>query len=164
MWYLLIGRSLCSNFLKSSTKLTASKHNICMVFHWIICQTTSFPRNLRIFIIYWNYCPFLFLMVPPVPKNCCEPVSSFVCRCLFDQFLWTYFMFCLLVCLIRLSYNMQSADCAGAIFHSMMKLALDTTHSSRSKFCLQQPLIFLLLSLCSFGAVAANQFKWTFVK
>ncbi|XP_030466992.1 uncharacterized protein LOC115685973 isoform X1 [Syzygium oleosum] len=34
---------------------------------------------------------------------------------------------------LRLSYNMQSADCAGAIFHSMMKLALDTTHSSRNE-------------------------------
>ncbi|KAK3418471.1 hypothetical protein EUGRSUZ_H04421 [Eucalyptus grandis] len=34
---------------------------------------------------------------------------------------------------LRLSYNMQAADCAGAIFHSMMKLALDATHSSQNE-------------------------------
>ncbi|KAG7575670.1 W2 domain [Arabidopsis thaliana x Arabidopsis arenosa] len=31
---------------------------------------------------------------------------------------------------LRLSYNMESAHCAGAIFYSMMKLAADTPHSS----------------------------------
>ncbi|KAH9649152.1 eIF-2B GDP-GTP exchange factor subunit epsilon [Citrus sinensis] len=31
---------------------------------------------------------------------------------------------------IRLSYNMTSADCAGAVFYSMMKLAVKTPHSS----------------------------------
>ncbi|KAF3556836.1 hypothetical protein F2Q69_00017337 [Brassica cretica] len=31
---------------------------------------------------------------------------------------------------LRLSYNMESADCAGAIFYSMMKLAADSPHSS----------------------------------
>ncbi|CAH8357971.1 unnamed protein product [Eruca vesicaria subsp. sativa] len=31
---------------------------------------------------------------------------------------------------LRLSYNMESADCAGAIFYAMMKLAVDTPHSS----------------------------------
>uniref|UniRef100_A0A1J3HTX4 Translation initiation factor eIF2B subunit epsilon n=1 Tax=Noccaea caerulescens TaxID=107243 RepID=A0A1J3HTX4_NOCCA len=31
---------------------------------------------------------------------------------------------------LRLSYNMESADCAGAAFYSMMKLAVDTPHSS----------------------------------
>ncbi|KAL6211352.1 hypothetical protein ACLB2K_016579 [Fragaria x ananassa] len=30
---------------------------------------------------------------------------------------------------LRLSYNKQTADCAGAIFYSMMKLALETSHS-----------------------------------
>ncbi|CAN7103967.1 unnamed protein product [Brassica rapa subsp. narinosa] len=34
---------------------------------------------------------------------------------------------------LRLSYNMESADCAGAIFYSMMKLAVDTPHSSASE-------------------------------
>ncbi|KAJ4715515.1 translation initiation factor eIF-2B subunit epsilon-like [Melia azedarach] len=34
---------------------------------------------------------------------------------------------------LRLSYNMTSADCAGAIFYSMMKLALKTPHSSASE-------------------------------
>ncbi|KAA8536938.1 hypothetical protein F0562_029416 [Nyssa sinensis] len=36
---------------------------------------------------------------------------------------------------LRLSYNMTSADCAGAIFYSVMKLALDTPHSSTSELC-----------------------------
>ncbi|CAA0381076.1 W2 domain [Arabidopsis thaliana x Arabidopsis arenosa] len=31
---------------------------------------------------------------------------------------------------LRLSYNMESAHCAGAIFYSMMKLAVSTPHSS----------------------------------
>ncbi|KAH9680330.1 eIF-2B GDP-GTP exchange factor subunit epsilon [Citrus sinensis] len=31
---------------------------------------------------------------------------------------------------LRLSYNMTSADCAGAVFYSMMKLAIKTPHSS----------------------------------
>ncbi|XP_060218049.1 uncharacterized protein LOC132645215 [Lycium barbarum] len=31
---------------------------------------------------------------------------------------------------LRLSYNMASADCAGALFYSVMKLALDTPHDS----------------------------------
>ncbi|ESQ52106.1 hypothetical protein EUTSA_v10016297mg [Eutrema salsugineum] len=31
---------------------------------------------------------------------------------------------------LRLSYNMESADCAGATFYSMMKLAVDTPHNS----------------------------------
>ncbi|KAL0740495.1 hypothetical protein Bca4012_082008 [Brassica carinata] len=31
---------------------------------------------------------------------------------------------------LRLSYNMESADCAGAIFYSMMKRAVDTPHGS----------------------------------
>ncbi|CAK9143101.1 unnamed protein product [Ilex paraguariensis] len=31
---------------------------------------------------------------------------------------------------LRLSYNRASEDCAGALFYSMMKLALDTPHSS----------------------------------
>ncbi|GMH10355.1 hypothetical protein Nepgr_012196 [Nepenthes gracilis] len=34
---------------------------------------------------------------------------------------------------LRLSYNMTSADCAGAIFYSMMKLAIETPHSSSSE-------------------------------
>ncbi|GKV07541.1 hypothetical protein SLEP1_g19300 [Rubroshorea leprosula] len=34
---------------------------------------------------------------------------------------------------LRLSYNMASVDCAGAIFYSMMKLALDSPHTSTSK-------------------------------
>ncbi|KAF2568689.1 hypothetical protein F2Q68_00027952 [Brassica cretica] len=34
---------------------------------------------------------------------------------------------------LRLSYNMESADCAGAIFYSMMKLAVDSPHSSASE-------------------------------
>uniref|UniRef100_A0A2P2KMH8 Uncharacterized protein MANES_09G159400 n=1 Tax=Rhizophora mucronata TaxID=61149 RepID=A0A2P2KMH8_RHIMU len=31
---------------------------------------------------------------------------------------------------LRLSYNMTSADCAGAIFYALMKLALETPHNS----------------------------------
>ncbi|XP_016442154.1 uncharacterized protein LOC107767614 [Nicotiana tabacum] len=31
---------------------------------------------------------------------------------------------------LRLSYNMTSADCAGALFYSVMKLALDSPHDS----------------------------------
>lgn len=34
----------------------------------------------------------------------------------------------------RLSYNKVAADCAGAIFYSLMKFALDSPHSSSSKF------------------------------
>lgn len=34
---------------------------------------------------------------------------------------------------LRLSYNMTSADCAGAVFYSMMKLAVKTPHSSASE-------------------------------
>lgn len=34
---------------------------------------------------------------------------------------------------LRLSYNRLAADCAGAIFYSMMKLALETPHSSASE-------------------------------
>ena len=34
----------------------------------------------------------------------------------------------------RLSYNKLFTDCAGAIFYSLMKLALETPHSSPSKF------------------------------
>ncbi|XVE90136.1 hypothetical protein DITRI_Ditri20bG0053900 [Diplodiscus trichospermus] len=34
---------------------------------------------------------------------------------------------------LRLSYNMASVDCAGAIFYSMMKLAVHTLHSSSSE-------------------------------
>ncbi|KAH9680327.1 eIF-2B GDP-GTP exchange factor subunit epsilon [Citrus sinensis] len=34
---------------------------------------------------------------------------------------------------LRLSYNMTSADCAGAVFYSMMKLAIKTPHSSASE-------------------------------
>ncbi|GLT95353.1 hypothetical protein SLE2022_130390 [Rubroshorea leprosula] len=34
---------------------------------------------------------------------------------------------------LRLSYNMASVDCAGAIFYSMMKLALDSPHTSTSE-------------------------------
>ncbi|KAL2241211.1 UNVERIFIED_CONTAM: hypothetical protein Sindi_0762300, partial [Sesamum indicum] len=31
---------------------------------------------------------------------------------------------------LRLSYNLTSSDCAGALFYAMMKLALDTPHGS----------------------------------
>ncbi|KAI9186794.1 hypothetical protein LWI28_020940 [Acer negundo] len=34
---------------------------------------------------------------------------------------------------LRLSYNMTSSDCAGAIFYSMMKLSLETPHASASE-------------------------------
>ncbi|KAL1194646.1 hypothetical protein V5N11_031467 [Cardamine amara subsp. amara] len=34
---------------------------------------------------------------------------------------------------LRLAYNMDSADCAGAVFHSMMRLAVDTPHNSASE-------------------------------
>nr|DAD27618.1 TPA_asm: hypothetical protein HUJ06_029086 [Nelumbo nucifera] len=34
---------------------------------------------------------------------------------------------------LRLSYNMSFADCAGAIFYSVMKLALETPHSTNSE-------------------------------
>ncbi|KAK8541913.1 hypothetical protein V6N13_137506 [Hibiscus sabdariffa] len=34
---------------------------------------------------------------------------------------------------LRLSYNMASVDCAGAIFYSMMKLAVESPHSSASE-------------------------------
>ncbi|XVF30875.1 hypothetical protein REPUB_Repub16aG0095400 [Reevesia pubescens] len=34
---------------------------------------------------------------------------------------------------LRLSYNMASVDCAGAIFYSMMKCAVDSPHSSASE-------------------------------
>ncbi|XP_021282065.1 translation initiation factor eIF-2B subunit epsilon isoform X2 [Herrania umbratica] len=34
---------------------------------------------------------------------------------------------------LRLSYNMASVDCAGAIFYSMMKLAVESPHSSSSE-------------------------------
>uniref|UniRef100_A0A5B6ZZC6 Translation initiation factor eIF2B subunit epsilon n=1 Tax=Davidia involucrata TaxID=16924 RepID=A0A5B6ZZC6_DAVIN len=36
---------------------------------------------------------------------------------------------------LRLSYNMTAADCAGALFYSLMKLALDTPHSSATELC-----------------------------
>ncbi|XP_040999622.1 translation initiation factor eIF-2B subunit epsilon isoform X2 [Juglans microcarpa x Juglans regia] len=36
---------------------------------------------------------------------------------------------------LRLSYNKLFADCAGAIFYSMMKLALETPHTSASELC-----------------------------
>ncbi|KFK36401.1 hypothetical protein AALP_AA4G119500 [Arabis alpina] len=31
---------------------------------------------------------------------------------------------------LRMSYNMESTDCTGAVFYSMMKLAVDTPHNS----------------------------------
>ncbi|KNA21848.1 hypothetical protein SOVF_039570 [Spinacia oleracea] len=34
---------------------------------------------------------------------------------------------------LRLSYNMAAADCAGALFYSVMKLAVETPHSSISE-------------------------------
>ncbi|KAL2924714.1 putative translation initiation factor eIF-2B subunit epsilon [Bienertia sinuspersici] len=34
---------------------------------------------------------------------------------------------------LRLSYNMQASDCAGALFYSVMKLAVETPHSSNSE-------------------------------
>ncbi|KAI5676430.1 hypothetical protein M9H77_07380 [Catharanthus roseus] len=34
---------------------------------------------------------------------------------------------------LRLSYNLEAADCAGALFYSMMKLAHDTPHGSPSE-------------------------------
>ncbi|KAL4325216.1 hypothetical protein GQ457_11G006520 [Hibiscus cannabinus] len=34
---------------------------------------------------------------------------------------------------LRLSYNMASVDCAGAIFYSMMKLAVESPHSSATE-------------------------------
>ncbi|KAK3023622.1 hypothetical protein RJ639_043890 [Escallonia herrerae] len=34
---------------------------------------------------------------------------------------------------LRLSYNLTSEDCAGALFYSMMKLALDVPHSSANE-------------------------------
>ncbi|XP_038990853.1 translation initiation factor eIF-2B subunit epsilon isoform X2 [Hibiscus syriacus] len=34
---------------------------------------------------------------------------------------------------LRLSYNMASVDCAGAIFYSMMKLAVESPHNSASE-------------------------------
>ncbi|XP_010439873.1 PREDICTED: translation initiation factor eIF-2B subunit epsilon-like [Camelina sativa] len=34
---------------------------------------------------------------------------------------------------LRFSYNMASADCAGAIFYSMMRLAVDSPHNSTSE-------------------------------
>lgn len=34
---------------------------------------------------------------------------------------------------LRLSYNMQAADCAGALFYSVVKLAVETPHSSNSE-------------------------------
>ncbi|XP_059652622.1 uncharacterized protein LOC132299815 [Cornus florida] len=36
---------------------------------------------------------------------------------------------------LRLSYNLTSADCAGALFYSMIKLALDAPHNSPSELC-----------------------------
>lgn len=35
---------------------------------------------------------------------------------------------------VRLSYNKTSVDCASALFYSMMKLAIETPHSSTSKY------------------------------
>ncbi|KAG8383770.1 hypothetical protein BUALT_Bualt04G0048300 [Buddleja alternifolia] len=37
---------------------------------------------------------------------------------------------------LRLSYNLTTTDCAGALFYAMMKLALDTAHSSPGKLSL----------------------------
>lgn len=38
---------------------------------------------------------------------------------------------CILISLcFRLSYNLASSDCAGALFYAMMKLAADTPHGS----------------------------------
>ncbi|KMT14763.1 hypothetical protein BVRB_4g075290 [Beta vulgaris subsp. vulgaris] len=34
---------------------------------------------------------------------------------------------------LRLTYNMSAADCAGALFYSVMKLALETPHNSNSE-------------------------------
>ncbi|GAV64214.1 LOW QUALITY PROTEIN: Hexapep domain-containing protein/NTP_transferase domain-containing protein/W2 domain-containing protein, partial [Cephalotus follicularis] len=34
---------------------------------------------------------------------------------------------------LRLSYNMTAADCSGAVFYSMVKLALETPHSSEGE-------------------------------
>lgn len=34
---------------------------------------------------------------------------------------------------LRLSYNMTAADCAGALFYSVLKLAVETPHSSNSE-------------------------------
>ncbi|XP_037496090.1 translation initiation factor eIF-2B subunit epsilon isoform X2 [Jatropha curcas] len=36
---------------------------------------------------------------------------------------------------LRLSYNMTSADCAGAIFYAMMKLAVETSYTSAAELC-----------------------------
>ncbi|EEF49732.1 eukaryotic translation initiation factor 2b, epsilon subunit, putative [Ricinus communis] len=36
---------------------------------------------------------------------------------------------------LRLSYNMTSADCAGAIFYAMMKLAVETPHAAAAELC-----------------------------
>lgn len=45
----------------------------------------------------------------------------------------TKFCPCIFWC-IRLSYNLDSTDCAGALFYAMMKLAVDTPHGSPGKF------------------------------
>lgn len=58
------------------------------------------------------------------------PVISVLCG--------TYNKFCLcnFWCL-RLSYNMASTDCAGALFYAMMKYAVDTPHDSAGNFSFQ---------------------------
>lgn len=73
----------------------------------------------------------------------------------------------------RLSYNKLFADCAGAIFYSMMKLALETPHTSASKFlCVMilmytvrwrlflnwfQIILFVIESLISFWVWVNNE-------
>lgn len=48
---------------------------------------------------------------------------------------------------IRLSYNKTSVDCAGALFYSMMKLAIETPHSSISKYFIHYHLSHVLYIL-----------------
>lgn len=49
----------------------------------------------------------------------------------------------------RLSYNMTAADCAGAIFCPMMKLALETPYNSARKEFITLAVIYqIYLFLC----------------
>lgn len=49
-----------------------------------------------------------------------------------------------LIANIRLSYNMTSADCAGALFYSMMKLAVETSHTSASKYSFMLMILYMM--------------------
>ena len=76
------------------------------LFHFIFCKSTTDDRL-------YSFCSFVSSIIIATMVDCTHQIP--------------YIFF-------RLAYSLQHADCAGAVFYSIMKSALVAAQSTNSKF------------------------------